>query len=126
MRPVKGLQVRLFGEPMAFWKRHMPEGMVLRSPRVATHIADPESRWTLDAYEAVNGNHPLVQVPSVITDEDKAQDPRRKIPREHFIQYAHWFWQQAGLQVDRRKVLQIEMAPEGYRLGMRLFRNRFV
>jgi len=118
LRPVKGLEVRLFGEPMAFWERHMPEGMVLRSPWVGSHIADPERRWTLDAYAAVNGKRPWVQVPSTITDEDIVQDLRKAISVEHFIQYAHWFQQQAGLQADRRKVLQIEMAPAGYQLTL--------
>lgn len=118
LRPVKGLEVRLFGDPMSFWEHHMPKGMVLRSPRVASHISDPEHRWTLDAYEAANGNHPSVKVPSTVTDEAIAQAQRKQIPLAHFIHYAHWFRKQAGLQADRRKVLQIEMAPEGYRLTL--------
>jgi hypothetical protein len=27
-----GLEIRVFGEPMSFWERHMPVGMLLRSP----------------------------------------------------------------------------------------------
>lgn len=119
LRQLEGLEVRVFGDPMSFWEHHMPRGMVLRSPRVASHIPDPERRWTLDAYEGANGNHPpLVNVPPSITDESVAQEMRRQIPLEHFIQYAHWFRQQAGLHVDRRKVLTIDMAPDGYRLTL--------
>lgn len=29
---VQGLEVKLFGEPMSFWERHMPDRMLLRSP----------------------------------------------------------------------------------------------
>lgn len=115
---VKGLEVRLFGDPMSFWEHHMPKGMVLRSPRVASHIPDPERRWTLDAYEAASGSHPSVHLPSSVNDEGAAEELRKQAPLEHFIQYAHWFRHQAGLQVDRRKVLQIEMVPESYRLTL--------
>src|ERR1035438_4700325 len=37
----KGLGVRIFGEPMEFWADKMPAGMLLRSPREASTIADP-------------------------------------------------------------------------------------
>ena len=56
---LKGLDVRLFGEPMSFWERHMPEGMRLRSPWEGSHIADPGNRFTLDVYRTLNGNHHL-------------------------------------------------------------------
>ena len=43
----KGLGVRVFGKPMEFWADKMPKGMLLRSPREASTIADPGShaRW---------------------------------------------------------------------------------
>ena len=31
-RQIKRLELRVFGEPMDFWKSHMPEGKLLRSP----------------------------------------------------------------------------------------------
>ena len=43
LRNIKGLDVRVFGEPMDFWKSHMPEGMFLRSPWAASHISDPQT-----------------------------------------------------------------------------------
>src|SRR5437879_6584793 len=46
-----GLGLCVFGEPMDFWARKMPEGMLLRSPRVASNISDPYNKLTLDAYE---------------------------------------------------------------------------
>src|ERR1700722_2095231 len=54
----KGVAVRVFGEPMDFWANKMPEGMLLRSPQVASNIADPESAFTLDAYQSSIGQEP--------------------------------------------------------------------
>ncbi len=99
---LKGLDVRLFGEPMSFWEQHMPKQMLLRSPWAGSHIADPGNRYSLDAYRTLNGNHDLA-------------DP---VPLKNFIRYGHWFHQQAGLASDRREVLRIELAPEGYRLRL--------
>ena len=42
LKTIKGIQIRVFGEPMALWKHNMPAGMFLRSPLCASHIADPD------------------------------------------------------------------------------------
>jgi cation diffusion facilitator CzcD-associated flavoprotein CzcO len=111
---LKGLDVRLLGEPMSFWEHHMPEGMLLRSPWAGSHIADPGNCFTLDAYKTVNGNRNLA-------------DP---IPARDFIRYGHWFLREADLSVDRRKVMRIELAPYGYELtldaGEALYARRVV
>ena len=57
LKTIKGLQVRVFGEPMALWKHHMPAGMFLRSPLCASHIADPEGSLTFEAFAAERGYH---------------------------------------------------------------------
>ena len=102
LRQLKGLDVRLFGEPMSFWERHMPEGMLLRSPWEGTHIADPGKRMTLDVYRRVNGNHRLAE----------------PVPLKDFVAYGRWFHQQADAASDRRQVMRIELAPQGYRLTL--------
>jgi len=45
LRGAGGVDVRTFGEPMSFWDGQMPEGMLLRSPREASHIGDPSGEW---------------------------------------------------------------------------------
>jgi thioredoxin reductase len=102
LRQIKGLDVRVFGQPMSFWERHMPPSMLLRSWRPASHIADPGNRLSLDAYRAVNGNHGL-------------QDP---MPVGDFIKYGYWFHQQAGVDADCRNVVRIEPVPKGYQLTL--------
>ena len=63
LRAVKGLEVRVFGEPMSFWERHMPVGMRLRSPWAASHLADPNRSLTLEAYQSACGNHLSAPIP---------------------------------------------------------------
>jgi cation diffusion facilitator CzcD-associated flavoprotein CzcO len=86
-----GLDIRVFGEAMSFWERHMPKGMLLRSPIAGTHISDPEDALTLQAYQAASGNH--VTAP---------------LPLSRFTHYGHWFQGQAVPHIDRRKIARLE------------------
>src|SRR6266404_3373667 len=87
LRTIKGLEVRVFGEPMSFWDRNMPAGMLLRSNWTATQIADPHRSLTLEAYQAASGNH--LSAP---------------VPLERFVQYGMWYQRHAVPDVDRRKI----------------------
>jgi len=60
---VRGHSVRVFGEPMEFWAKKMPEGMLLRSPRVASSLSDPDRAFTLEAYESAVNKQPSVPLP---------------------------------------------------------------
>jgi FAD-dependent urate hydroxylase len=99
LRTIKGLEVRVFGEPMSFWECNMPEGMFLRSNWTATQIADPDGLLTLEAYQAASG-----------------QQFRTPVPLDQFIRYGQWYQCQAVPDVDRRKITRIEPAPAGFRL----------
>jgi len=99
LRKIKGLDVRTFGEPMSFWERNMPAGMLLRSGWAATHIADPNQSLTLDAYKAASSNH--------------LSSP---VPLDRFIDYGLWYQRRAVPDVDRRKIVCIESDSKGFRL----------
>jgi FAD-dependent urate hydroxylase len=99
LRKIRGLDVHVFGDPMDFWKSHMPEGMLLRSPWAASNLSDPNSDFSFDAYSAAKGT----TVP-------------RPIPLESFVDYGLWFQQQAVPEVDRRKITRIEPSSNGFRL----------
>jgi len=101
LRQVKGLDVRVFGEPMSFWDRNMPLGMILRSAWTATTIADPHHLLTLDAYKAASGNH--LSAP---------------VPLDRFIQYGQWYQRQVVPDLDLRKIARIESDPKGFRLTL--------
>jgi hypothetical protein len=101
LRETSGRSVRVFGECMAFWQRHMPVGMFLRSPWAATHLSDPESKLTLDAYKSIDGNH--LSAP---------------VPLDRFIDYGRWFQRRAVPDVDPRKVARIDTESTGFRLSL--------
>jgi thioredoxin reductase len=41
---------RIFGEPMESWRKHMPQGMLLKSEGFASSLFDPGSEFTLERY----------------------------------------------------------------------------
>ncbi len=86
----KGLAVRVFGQPMEFWADKMPEGMLLRSPRAATSIADPQAAFTLEAYESASGTEAAAPV-SLKT----------------FVEYGRWFRHQLGSDLDTTTVAKV-------------------
>jgi cation diffusion facilitator CzcD-associated flavoprotein CzcO len=102
LKQIRGLDMRVFGEPMSFWERHMPARMLVRSWRPASHIADPGNRLTLDVYGSSNGNQGLPE----------------PLPVRDFIKYGHWFHQQAGVATDGRNVVRVEPSQRGYQLTL--------
>lgn len=91
----------MFGEPKAFWERHMPAGMLLRSNWTATQIADPTRSLTLEAYQRASGNHFSAPV-----------------PLGRFVQYGQWYQRQAVPDLDQRKIARIEADPSGFRVTL--------
>ena len=49
------LDVRVFGQPMQFWRDHMPEGMVLKSEGFASNLWHPDGAFTLKDYCSERG-----------------------------------------------------------------------
>jgi hypothetical protein len=99
LRTVKGLDVHTFGEPMSFWERNMPTGMLLRSGWAASHIADPNQSLTLDSYRAASGN-----------------DFSSPVPLDRFVDYGHWYRSHAVSNLDQRKIARVEPIADGFRL----------
>jgi FAD-dependent urate hydroxylase len=94
-----GIEYRIFGVPMAFWRSHMPVGMCLRSNLAASHIADPESKMTIDEYSRQNGNH-----------------VGKPIPLDRFVDYGLWYQRRAVPDVDERAVRSVEIYARGFRV----------
>lgn len=117
LRQSSSIDLRVIGEPMSFWERHMPQGMLLRSPRVASDLADPNRRFTLQAYEKSTGGPFVVKMPPTVTDEFTVRDMAKKIPLSDFIQYGRWFLRQANLPIDSRLVSQVKLAGGGFDLN---------
>jgi thioredoxin reductase len=99
LRTIEGMEVQLFGEPMSFWERNMPVGMLLRSNWTATQIADPNSQLTLEAFQAASGI--------------RFSTP---VPLDRFIEYGLWYQRQAVPDVDQRKITRVESHSRGFRV----------
>jgi FAD-dependent urate hydroxylase len=97
----KGIAACVFGEPMEFWASKMPEGMLLRSPRVASSLSDPDRAFTLEAYEAASKTEPCAPV-----------------PLDTFVEYGRWFRHQLGSDHDRRRVLRVHRDGSEFRLSL--------
>jgi thioredoxin reductase len=97
----KGITARVFGEPMEFWASKMPEGMLLRSPRVASNLSDPDKAFTLEAYEAAS-----------------KKEPCAPLPLDTFVEYGKWFRHQLGSDLDERTVLRVDRDQSEFRLTL--------
>src|SRR5271170_5952699 len=95
----RGVATRVFGEPLSFWRRHMPLGMKLRSPWSASSIADPAGALSLDAFVAARG---LARI--------------EPLPLETFLEYGDWLQPRVAPDLERKKIVRIEAAGRGFRL----------
>lgn len=91
-----GRDVRVFGEPLEFWRTKTPIGMLLRSPYFGSNIGDPFLEHTLQEYERDSG------VPLT-----------RPIPVDRFIDYGLWFQERVVADLDRRTVRRVTSRPAG-------------
>jgi cation diffusion facilitator CzcD-associated flavoprotein CzcO len=85
-----GVDALVVGEPMAFWKSHMPAGMRLRSG-VDWHL-DAGGEWTIARF---------------LSDRGLAEGDVTPIPLAIYLEYAEWFRQQAAVRVLRGTVQQL-------------------
>ena len=86
-----GIPTVSFGEPLESWYAHMPAGMLLRSRRRSSHIADPRLELTIDAYERASGT--------------RVSNP--VITLEQFVAYGRWFQRAVVPDVDTRRVVRV-------------------
>lgn len=96
-----GFHIRVFGEAVGFWRDNMPVGMKLRSPWIATDIAHPDKRLTLDEYYRGAG----LAKPQLL-------------PLEKFVDYGRWFQAHVAPDIDRRKVLRVAACDSGFRVTL--------
>jgi hypothetical protein len=97
----EGIAVRVFGKPMEFWATKMPEGMLLRSPRIASNISDRGGALSLEAYEAA-----------------ARIEPSAPLPLDTFVGYGRWFRRQLGSDLDERTVARVDHDPRGFRVTL--------
>jgi FAD-dependent urate hydroxylase len=97
LHAANGLDVRVFGEPMTFWERKMPIGMLLRSPWLASNLSDPHRASTIDRFRAACGAAFAAPV-----------------PLERFVEYGRWFQRAHVPSLDTRAVARVERLGDGF------------
>ncbi|HEY1636843.1 MAG TPA: FAD-dependent oxidoreductase [Acidimicrobiales bacterium] len=85
-----GIETRVVGKPMSFWREHMPAGMLLRSGR----------DWHLDAA----GVHTLE---AYLEEQGIAPGDVDPIPVSVFVDYADWFRSAEGIEVREDFVAEL-------------------
>jgi cation diffusion facilitator CzcD-associated flavoprotein CzcO len=93
----KGVETRVFGEPMSFWERHMPRGMFLRSAPSASSLGDPTGRLGLSQFRSAHG-----------------LAAAKPVPIDHFVRYGHWFQEHAVPNVERRVITRVSPNSRGF------------
>src|SRR5213083_2740254 len=71
---VAGVETRVFGDAMSFWRDNMPKGMNLRSSLIASDIGAPQAKLSFHDYAA-----------------HKAERFIYPVPLEEFVSYGEWF-----------------------------------
>jgi cation diffusion facilitator CzcD-associated flavoprotein CzcO len=87
----RGIAAIAVGEPMAFWKRHMPRGMFLRSG-VDWHL-DAAEGWTISRFLEASG----------LTATDV-----RPFPLDVYLDYVEWFAAQASIRAVRGEIVSLD------------------
>lgn len=98
---IRGLDVRMFGRPMEFWRAAMPKGMCLESAHYASNISDPDGRLSLRDFHEKNGRASALSSP---------------ISMETFAEYGSWFQGRAAPFLDLRLATRISPDSGGFRL----------
>jgi thioredoxin reductase len=94
------LSFRIFGEPMASWRDHMPRGMSLKSEGFASDLYDPQGRFTLRHYCTEKG------LPY--------NDVGAPIPLETFSAYGLEFQRRMVPELETTLVTHASRVPEGF------------
>ena len=95
---------QIFGEPMQFWRDHMPRGMHLKSDGFASNLYDPSHSYTLRHYCQEQG---LLY-----------RDTMIPVELEAFVNYGISFKRRFVPDLRTNNVLNIDQIPNGFSLRL--------
>jgi cation diffusion facilitator CzcD-associated flavoprotein CzcO len=96
----RGVEHRIFGEPMGFWKNNMPPGMLLKSYPWASNLSDPRSEFTTRSFcteRALPYHNELMP-----------------LPLDRFTEYGEAFQARYVPSVERKTLMELEPVPVGF------------
>lgn len=97
----RGVEHRIFGEPMSSWKNNMPPGMLLKSYPWASNLSDPKSEFTTRSFcteRALPYHNELMP-----------------LPLSRFVEYGQAFQARYVPNVERKALVALEPDPSGFR-----------
>jgi cation diffusion facilitator CzcD-associated flavoprotein CzcO len=100
----RGVDFRIFGNPMHTWLNQMPKGMKLKSEGFASSLDDPAGSFTLGEY--CRGE----QIPY--------QDLGLPVELETFSAYGLEFQKRFVPQLENKSVVQMEKSPGGFQIRL--------
>ncbi len=100
----RGVNFRIFGNPMEFWLKHMPKGMYLKSEGFASSLYDPGSTFTLKTYCKERG------LPYA--------DLGTPVSLEIFSAYGLEFQKRFVPQLERQSVVSLKRTGGRFELGL--------
>ena len=83
----------LLGEPMDFWRNHMPQGMLVRSQGRATSLSHPAGRFRL---------------PDYLREHCPGWREGEPYPKQVFLDYAETFQRRLGIDANPNWVTRVE------------------
>ena len=99
-----GVPHRVFGEPMALWRSHMPAGMFLKSQGFASNLSSPRPGRTLaDFCQRTGQPYAPYGLP---------------VPLRTFLDYGDWFQRCEVPDLEEVLVTQVEAAAGGYAVSL--------
>jgi len=100
----RGADIRVFGFPMQTWREAMPVGMKLKSEGFASNISDPDGAFPLGVF-CREKNIPYA-------------DTNLLVSLETFISYGEAFQERFVPDLDQKKVVSVDIAPQGFDLRL--------
>ena len=100
----KGVEHRVLGDPMQFWLRHMPKGMLLKSDGFASTLYDPKAEFTLQRY-CEGQKIPYADLGTPVRVED-------------FCAYGLAFQRRFAPQLENQRVTLLERTGSGFTLHL--------
>ncbi len=98
----RGIDHRIFGQPMLAWQQNMPPGMHLKSDGDASDLSDPGSRSTLAAF---------------CRDRGIAHDPHLiPVSLENFVSYGLSFQASQVPHLETKRLVSLSRPDDAYRL----------
>jgi thioredoxin reductase len=98
----RNIDFQIFGEPMQFWRDHMPKGMYLKSDGFASNLYDPKRSYTLRHYCQEQGLD--------------YRDTAHPVELDTFVKYGIAFKTRFVPHLRTNNVLNIEKISNGFAL----------